>query len=246
VRVVLAESALLAPRAAVLDSGLRQVAFVAQDGGRFAPRDLEVGRDGDDGLVEIRSGLAAGERVVTSGQLLIDSESRLREGLQKLEAKDLVASRPSSARARLELGAGERERVDAFVLAYLALAKQLAADRQDDAARADLAAKAEALPGDALRPHRETLAAAVAALAGRDLSAQRKAFVAVSKAAVALVESAAPSRALGKEVLVVHCPMVSASWLQLSLPVANPFYGSSMLTCGDVVARIATETEGGK
>jgi RND family efflux transporter MFP subunit len=73
----------LVPREAVIDSGKRQVAFVAHAGGRFEPRQVVMGTEGDDGMVQILSGLAPGETVVTSGQFLLDSESRLREAIQK-------------------------------------------------------------------------------------------------------------------------------------------------------------------
>ena len=63
------------PKEAVLDTGDRQVVFVQQEGGRFEPRNVEVGKEGDE-LVEIRKGVAAGEKVVTSANFLIDSESR--------------------------------------------------------------------------------------------------------------------------------------------------------------------------
>lgn len=68
------------PSSAVLDSGTRQVAFVAKDGGVFEPRDVVLGLHGG-GLVEIREGLAEGERIVVSGNFLIDAESNLRSAL---------------------------------------------------------------------------------------------------------------------------------------------------------------------
>ena len=73
------------PDSAVLDSGTRQVAFVAKDGGIFEPRDLDLGLRGD-GLVEVREGLAEGERIVVSGNFLIDAESNLRSALATFAA----------------------------------------------------------------------------------------------------------------------------------------------------------------
>jgi Cu(I)/Ag(I) efflux system membrane fusion protein len=62
---------------AVLDSGAKQRVFVALGNGRYELRDVETGwRDG--GRVEIRSGLKEGEKVVTTGAFLLDSESRLK------------------------------------------------------------------------------------------------------------------------------------------------------------------------
>jgi RND family efflux transporter MFP subunit len=65
------------PREAVVDSGTEQQVFVAQAGGIFVPRKVTVGATVDDQVI-ILSGLKAGETVVTSGNFLIDSESRLK------------------------------------------------------------------------------------------------------------------------------------------------------------------------
>ena len=65
------------PREAVVDSGAGQQVFVAQPGGVFVPRKVTVGATVDDQVI-ILSGLKAGETVVTSGNFLIDSESRLK------------------------------------------------------------------------------------------------------------------------------------------------------------------------
>ncbi len=69
--------AITVPKEAVLDSGTRRVVYVAKGEGVFEPRKVETGfRQGD--RVEIVSGLAEGEKVVTSGNFLLDSESRMR------------------------------------------------------------------------------------------------------------------------------------------------------------------------
>ena len=65
------------PREAGVDSGAEQQVFVAQAGGVFVPRKVTLGATVDDQVV-VLSGLKAGETVVTSGNFLIDSESRLK------------------------------------------------------------------------------------------------------------------------------------------------------------------------
>ena len=64
------------PRDAVVDTGVQQHVFVAT-GDRFEPRAVTLGVQLAD-RVEIRSGLAEGERIVAAGVFLLDSESRLR------------------------------------------------------------------------------------------------------------------------------------------------------------------------
>jgi Cu(I)/Ag(I) efflux system membrane fusion protein len=72
----------MVPAEAVVDTGEAKYVFVAREGGRFEPRIVEPGpRQGDQ--VEIVKGLAEGETVVTTGNFLIDSESRLRAALAR-------------------------------------------------------------------------------------------------------------------------------------------------------------------
>jgi len=76
--------AILVPREAVIDTGTRQIAFVALPDGHFEPRKVRMGMMGDDDRVQILEGLAPGEMVVTSGQFLLDVESRTTEAIDKL------------------------------------------------------------------------------------------------------------------------------------------------------------------
>lgn len=68
---------LTVPANAVLNSGLRQTVFVDRGNGYLEPRHVQIGNQFGDRL-EILSGLRAGERIVTSGTFLIDSESQLK------------------------------------------------------------------------------------------------------------------------------------------------------------------------
>lgn len=74
------------PTEAILNSGRRQLVFVALGEGRFQPREVQTGLVGDHRLTEVLDGLSEGERVVVSGQFLIDSESQLQEALRKIVA----------------------------------------------------------------------------------------------------------------------------------------------------------------
>jgi RND family efflux transporter MFP subunit len=65
------------PVEAVLDSGSEQTVFVALDRGYFEPRNIQLGGKVGDTFIVLR-GLKDGERIVTSGNFLIDSESKLK------------------------------------------------------------------------------------------------------------------------------------------------------------------------
>lgn len=88
-RAELNRNALLIPREAYIDSGKRQVAFVEREQGKFQPRDLQIGVEAENGMVEVLQGLDEGERVVSSGQFMLDAESTLKEAIAKmLEAQN--------------------------------------------------------------------------------------------------------------------------------------------------------------
>lgn len=86
------KGALTIPADAVLRSGQGSVVFVARGDGKFEPRPVEIGAGGDDGSVQIRAGLKAGEQVVTSAQFMLDSESKLREAIQKMTEPQALPS----------------------------------------------------------------------------------------------------------------------------------------------------------
>ena len=74
------------PENAVLDTGEHQIVFVVAGEGRFEPRSVELGREAQ-GYYEVLSGVEPGERVVTSANFLIDSESRFRSALAAFGGK---------------------------------------------------------------------------------------------------------------------------------------------------------------
>ena len=88
------QKALLVPTEAVIQTGNRSVVIVAKDGGKFAPVDVEIGMEAS-GQTEIRKGLEAGQKVVVSGQFLIDSEASLKAATTRMGD----APMPETARA---------------------------------------------------------------------------------------------------------------------------------------------------
>ncbi len=91
--------AVVVPTEAVLDTGVKQHVFIALGGGRFEPREVKLGVEGNDGLREVLSGLQGGEDVVTSAQFLLDSESRFREAIQMMLAPQPQEGQPGAAPA---------------------------------------------------------------------------------------------------------------------------------------------------
>jgi hypothetical protein len=233
----IADRAVLVPREAVIDTGERQIVFVPGAAGTFEPRAVRMGAAAENGLVQIVEGLHPGESVVTSGQFLLDSESRTREAIQKY-----VASRQASAASGMPTPPAA-DQIDALISRYLDLASALGAVPKNDNP-VDLkplidAATSLDQSGHAPAATHEILAAASSML-GHPLSHQRQAFKPLSEAVVRLVESNPPTRAVGEAIYIVHCPMVDAHWLQRTPDVANPFYAAEMKDCGSVEKTIQT------
>jgi RND family efflux transporter MFP subunit len=107
VRVVseLEPSALLVPDMAILRSGEKTTVFVALEGGKFDPRTVTLGPQAENDTYQVLSGLSEGERIVTSGQFMLDSESQLREAIQKMSEPGRSA--PAGPPGREGLPAGQ-------------------------------------------------------------------------------------------------------------------------------------------
>ena len=73
---------LVVPEEAVIFAGDTRVLFVDVGDGRLEPRRVTIGRRSDD-AIEILEGIEAGESVVTSGNFLIASETRLKAGIKQ-------------------------------------------------------------------------------------------------------------------------------------------------------------------
>ena len=84
--------AVVAPQSAVLRSGERDIIFVDLGDGRFEPREVEVGIQGDNDRVQILDGVVAGEAVVTQAQFMLDSESRIQEAIAKYRQRGSARS----------------------------------------------------------------------------------------------------------------------------------------------------------
>lgn len=85
---------LVVPEGAVIRSGERNLVFLDDGEGRFTPREIGIGRKGAAGF-EVKSGLREGERVVTSANFLLDSESSLKAALAAMSRPAGSAGTPA-------------------------------------------------------------------------------------------------------------------------------------------------------
>jgi Cu(I)/Ag(I) efflux system membrane fusion protein len=226
---VLVESpaVLAAPRSSVLDVGRGPLAYVDRGEGNYEQRALRLGRRGD-ALVEVLAGLAEGEKVVTTGALLIDAQAQLaHEAAGHAHEAERVA--PASSRqahdGRQDAGATSNDALTTLASAAVDAAAALAND--------DFATYQKLFPTllAAARPFADLPALAL----GENLKAARRSFEPWS---TAVADRLKPQKAqLGLKIF--QCPMTpvlgKGRWVQRSQPLKNPFFGSAMANCGTEV-----------
>jgi membrane fusion protein, copper/silver efflux system len=100
---------LMLPAEAVVDTGETHYLFVAKEGGRFEPRAVKVGARLKDKL-EILGGVTEGETVVTTGNFLVDSESRLRAAIEGQPSR--IEGQPSRIEGQPSRIEGQPSRID--------------------------------------------------------------------------------------------------------------------------------------
>ncbi|MDR1889590.1 MAG: efflux RND transporter periplasmic adaptor subunit [Zoogloeaceae bacterium] len=107
---------LLAPTDAIIATGKRHVVITVADGGRFVPVEVTPGREAGGKTEILAAALSDGERIVVSGQFMIDSEASLRGVLARMDGTKAGAMRET----RIHQGVGTVQSVDAneIVLAH--------------------------------------------------------------------------------------------------------------------------------
>ena len=100
------QPALLVPSEAVIRTGRRTLVMLAQPGGRFQAAEIQAGREAG-GRTEVLAGLSEGEKVVASGQFLLDSEA----SLSGLQARPISGAKPAAAQPALYESRGRVEQI---------------------------------------------------------------------------------------------------------------------------------------
>lgn len=252
-------SSLHIPRSALLMAGNSSVVYVETETGRFEIRPVTVGPILRDKVV-ILGGLDEGERVATAGNFLIDSQMQL-AGKPSLIDPTRAINAPRERKEPLDFSevhvasvAGESgQNLELLFAKYFKIQQTLAADKtpveSDATALHQLATLLEsdlALPDDA-----RTLLAAIAEhsehLHHLELDqARHEAFRPISHAVVTLATMVRGDSA-DTEFHHMFCPMVkggAGDWLQPTKQLRNPYYGSKMPRCGDVVREFPIEGSG--
>jgi Cu(I)/Ag(I) efflux system membrane fusion protein len=229
---------LLVPRSAVLQHGAEPVVFVEQADRAYLARRVRLGRVGDD-TVEVADGLKEGDRVVSEGGLILDGQAQLARAAVTGElAEPVPASTSPTPVAVSALDEAAYPQLKTLALTAADAAALLAADdfagyqKQLPAFRSAL----EAYLAGSTEAARGPLAKFKNGLPDRpDLRSARRDFEPLS---TALADVAAAQHLQHREKLhVFQCPMSpvlgTGRWLSRGDQVRNPFFGSTMLECGE-------------
>lgn len=243
------------PRSALLMAGEHSVVYVETDPGRFELRNVTLGPILKNEAI-ILGGLKPGEMVATSGNFLIDSQMQLAGKPSLIDPTRFVTklrNKPLDFESikimRVDGSAGEK--LEQLYESYFVVQKALAEDKvPTEQAVTTLSRLLDDLTHEAslteeLRQLFTTIKNKAAHLHHLSIDDARKKFKPISHAVVTLATKIRGSSA-NQPFHHFFCPMVKegeGDWLQAEEQLSNPYYGSEMLRCGELVRVIPPDAD---
>ncbi len=244
------EDVLKVPSEAILRTGYRNIVITSLPDSKFLPKDVKLGPEGED-MTQIISGLKEGETIVTSGQFLIDSESNLREAINKMlaaqseEAPDEVASEEVEREVKEEAmtpgadaGHDHNKMGSGLIENYLKIHAALVSESVTQVASEarSMSVELEKIRASdkagELKDITGPIEDSMAGLLSGDLQAARDSFKALSREMIDFVKSSGREDAVSSGIKIHFCPMEKERWMQRGTELKNPYLGKDMLICG--------------
>ena len=252
---------LAVPHSAVLVTGKRNIVYVEEEEGNYILREVVLGPKADE-YYPVIEGLNAGEKVVTEGNFLIDSQMQLLGKPSLLSREGTALEEPTAAENDEKPGDedlhSEAHIIDESVLKqmkqvmgamldnYYRIAASLANDSTEGIdVNLELiinsSYKIKNIESGIPESLRERLSGiggdirdGATEMKGIGIEEARKRFKNLSRSAIDCVKEIQGQITGAEKIYVYYCPMADASWLQKEEGTRNPYYGSSMLKCGSV------------
>ncbi len=233
----LAQEAIVIPKSAVLWTGKRSVIYVKEDGS-FTMREVTLGAALGESYT-INEGLEAGEEIVSNGTFTLDAAVQLSGG-----ASMMNKSREESE--QIDITDAAKSELNPLYTKYFELKNALA---EDDFLSAktkskDLKSVFEEVDMKAFKEeshdkwmdYHAKMKKVLEHIPHHDnIDDLRNNFIALSDWMIQLTETFQP---INETIYVQHCPMadsdMGADWLSKEEPIVNPYFGESMLGCGEV------------
>ncbi len=236
------------PHSSVLYTGLRNIVYVENEKGNYELRNVTLGPKAD-GYYHVISGLKHGERVVTNGSFLIDSQMQL---LGKPSLLFYDDSQPDSNKRQDVTKTDSKEAtqsslakiMDEFITAYFSIRTKLAGDSIEDINNdidlmerkiAGIKEESSSLAedtGSRLMKQINHLGHLIKDLKGKGLNGTRESFKSLSMEMIKYVNEFHSKIIDTRKAYTFFCPMANGRWLQESDKIGNPYHGSEMFRCG--------------
>ena len=227
----------LIPGSAILWTGQKSIVYrevESAESPAFEMVQVELGPSSGE-MQWVVSGLSVGDKVVTNGVFAVD-------GAAQLSGKYSMMAHPD--KQKIEIGEQFSKELDNILETYLRLKNKLVADESGAEVAESLTMQIQQLNpsglGNAVQEKWDELKTGLVTGAEKvqkevGIEGQRMAFVGLSDSFVALLETFGTTK---KVVYKSYCPMAKndqgAFWLSEFEEIKNPYFGSSMLSCGEV------------
>ncbi|WKK75727.2 efflux RND transporter periplasmic adaptor subunit [Marivirga salinae] len=239
------ESAIVVPKSAVMWTGKKSVVYVQEDtekGVSFVMRNVELGLPLNDAFV-IEKGLEEGEEIAVQGVFSIDAAAQL-------SGKTSMMSADKGEGDQIDISDNAKAELNPLYAQYFQLKDALTKDDFETAKAKAKELKAifskidmKAFKGDAHEKWMEyhgKMEKVLEHIHHHDnIEDLRKNFIALSDWMIQVTEIFRP---ISETLYLQHCPMADndkgADWLSKEEPIVNPYFGESMLRCGEVVKKI--------
>ncbi|CAM4275088.1 efflux RND transporter periplasmic adaptor subunit [Gillisia hiemivivida] len=238
------------PKSAVLWTGKRSVVYIKEtlgDRAEFILREVVLGPALGDSYI-VTEGLLAGDEIVSNGTFTVDASVQLSGRPSMMNPK--IDTDKEDAFIKVAISEKEKQEFEAVLSNYLKFKDALV---EDDFSSAK---KLNTKMGDQIKSinksqfnsqvgkiwesfQKELLASTNTMASAKEIKEMRNSFDEFSETMIGMVKT---FQLNNKELYVLHCPMADnnkgADWLSASSEVKNPFYGSAMITCGELKTTI--------
>lgn len=243
------QSNVFVPKTAILWTGKRSLVYVKiSNESVFEMRSIELGKSAGK-FHEVIAGLKTGEEIVVSGTFTVDAAAQLL-GKKSMMTKVDDVSKKKVAVERLQVNVKFQNQLQKVVASYLELKEEFVLSNADKTneiissfntslGKVDMKLLKEPVAHQIwMRLLKEIKSSVVLMSSSKEIAEQRNAFIQLSSVMIHSVKAFG----INKKIYNQFCPMANndngANWLSFQENIKNPYFGDTMLTCGNVEGTI--------